>query len=198
MCNQPVRVIERYCKKYIKGTALDAGCGTGRNLGFFPRDSIGIDNDLGALREARKTNSNVVLADLNYKLPFIDEAFDFILCLGVLEHLEAPYKTVKEFHRILVQDGILIVGIPNPFCIYNNYYDPTLWPWHNYSWTYGEAKRFILNLNFSIKKAYVHPRYSTIPYGVGYGTKSSFSNTSRRHGGLSAKKRKLNLNSAYH
>jgi uncharacterized protein YbaR (Trm112 family) len=43
------------------------------------------------------------------RLPFRDEAFDFILCLAVTEHVRQPWVLAAEIERVLKKGGSLIV-----------------------------------------------------------------------------------------
>jgi SAM-dependent methyltransferase len=52
--------------------------------------------------------------DLNvYPYPFEDNAFDLIEASHVLEHLDKPFETMRELHRILRPGGSLIVKVPH-------------------------------------------------------------------------------------
>jgi len=48
-------------------------------------------------------------------LPFSDEKFDLIFHQDVIEHVQTPLFFLKEQHRVLKQDGILVLGTPNLF-----------------------------------------------------------------------------------
>lgn len=50
-----------------------------------------------------------------YNIPIISEAFDFVVCEDVFEHIEHPYKLLKEFNRILKKGGKLIFLTPNKY-----------------------------------------------------------------------------------
>ncbi len=52
-------------------------------------------------------------ADLNRRLPFDDNAFDVCVASEVIEHLEAPYRFVRECARILRPGRLLIITLPN-------------------------------------------------------------------------------------
>jgi len=46
--------------------------------------------------------------DLNvFPYPIKDKTYDFILFQNVIEHLDYPYKVLKELHRILRKDGVI-------------------------------------------------------------------------------------------
>ena len=52
--------------------------------------------------------------DLNQRLPYDDDYFDYVACLEGLEHAENYHHTLREFQRILKPGGKLIVSTPNP------------------------------------------------------------------------------------
>lgn len=47
------------------------------------------------------------------KLDFPDSSFDGIVCSSVIEYVDHPMETIKEFARILRAHGLLIISIPN-------------------------------------------------------------------------------------
>src|SRR5437868_14565052 len=51
--------------------------------------------------------------NLDAKLPFGDQSFDYVTCLEGLEHIENPQQAIREFARVLRPGGQLIVSIPN-------------------------------------------------------------------------------------
>jgi len=52
-------------------------------------------------------------ADLNKPLPFEDASFDVVICREVIEHLENVPHILREFRRILVSGGRLVLTFPN-------------------------------------------------------------------------------------
>ncbi len=97
--------------------ALDAGCGTGRNLRFLARyskDAVGLDHSLHALRPCRerRVDARLILGSVN-ALPFADASFDMITCFDVL--MTAGVRDVMalgEFTRVLRPGGLLFVRVP--------------------------------------------------------------------------------------
>jgi 2-polyprenyl-3-methyl-5-hydroxy-6-metoxy-1,4-benzoquinol methylase len=52
-------------------------------------------------------------ADLNYELPGLDEAFDVISAVEVIEHLENPRAVVRSWARMLKPGGTILFSTPN-------------------------------------------------------------------------------------
>lgn len=51
--------------------------------------------------------------NLDRKLPFSDQSFEYVTCLEGLEHIENPQQAMREFARVLKPGGHLIVSVPN-------------------------------------------------------------------------------------
>lgn len=80
------------------GRTLEIGCSAAIYRNIFRGDYVGLD--LSSL-EFPKTDKGSFVVGSGYYLPFIDEAFDFVLCLAVLEHVEHPDMLVREISRVL-------------------------------------------------------------------------------------------------
>ncbi|MBI2908089.1 MAG: methyltransferase domain-containing protein [Chloroflexi bacterium] len=101
-------------------TGLEVGCGEGFVLdilrGRVPGLHLeGLDVSWGALSMARERLAAMPLyvADA-CRLPFSDGAFDLVLCLEVLEHLEQPAQALAEAARVSRRD--VIISVPHqPF-----------------------------------------------------------------------------------
>jgi len=48
-----------------------------------------------------------------HSLAFGDSIFDEIVCFEVLEHLDSPIKALKEFRRVLKENGEIMISVPN-------------------------------------------------------------------------------------
>jgi len=48
-----------------------------------------------------------------HSLRFPDKSFDAVFCLETLEHVEDPLRVAKEMHRVLKDDGYVVVLVPN-------------------------------------------------------------------------------------
>ena len=51
--------------------------------------------------------------DLNGRLPYGDEEFDYVCFLEAIEHTENPYNAVREVARVLKRGGLLAMSTPN-------------------------------------------------------------------------------------
>jgi SAM-dependent methyltransferase len=53
-----------------------------------------------------------------HAMPIADEAFDFALCLSVLEHVRDPYQVVRETFRVLRPGGEVFAWVPFTFAVH--------------------------------------------------------------------------------
>jgi predicted SAM-dependent methyltransferase len=61
-----------------------------------------------------------ILCNLNYeRIPVEDNTFDVIVAAEILEHLISPYQVVREFYRILKDNGSLVLSVPNTCSLIN-------------------------------------------------------------------------------
>jgi SAM-dependent methyltransferase len=96
-------------------SVLEAGCGRRTRLREH-RDRIarlvGVDLDEAAGRE-NEALDDFVAADLGRPLPFPECSFDLVYTNFVVEHLEDPAATFREWRRILRPQGGLILLTSN-------------------------------------------------------------------------------------
>jgi len=83
---------------------LDLGCGylPDHRRYAFGEYSIGIDIHVG--------NADI-LASAEH-LPFKKGVFDFVYCMNLLEHLENPFRTLKEIREVMRDKGEILIIIP--------------------------------------------------------------------------------------
>ena len=111
------RMLE-YFKSDIIGsnrTILDAGCGSGQllaELSKLDHQLIGMDmsHEMLALTKKRvgaengQNNVELIAADIEC-LPFKDDTYDVVSTAGVIEYLQNDNKVLKEFARVLKNNG---------------------------------------------------------------------------------------------
>ena len=107
--------------KLPKGSKiLDVGCGTGHLAAELARrgyDTWGTDLSAGMIDYAR-ANYNAEryqVGDIE-KIPFPDNTFDGIVCLGVVEYLASDDAALKEMHRVLRPGGYSVITTPSSVC----------------------------------------------------------------------------------
>ncbi len=98
-----------------KSRVLDLGCGRGGVVELLWRDvrlAAGLDPDSPSLAEHRAAGMPVIRG-VGERLPFVDGAFDLVVCVWVLEHLREPARTLTEVRRVLTPGGHFIFITPN-------------------------------------------------------------------------------------
>jgi 2-polyprenyl-3-methyl-5-hydroxy-6-metoxy-1,4-benzoquinol methylase len=102
---------------------LDVGCGPGYICSLFSRlgySVAGVDISCEAIACARRHEpaGDFKEATESGELPFLDNAYSLVTCLGVLEHIPHPEITVREMRRVCRADGRGIWVVPNASCPY--------------------------------------------------------------------------------
>ncbi len=87
-----------------------------------------------------------------YSLDEIDEQFDLITLLEVIEHveLEEGMKMLERLRNLLVPGGILIISTPNIFHP-NRFWQTTT---HKVAYSYGEFAGILLSQGFEVLEIY--------------------------------------------
>lgn len=96
---------------------LDAGCGAGRFLDAASRSDgqiVGID--ISSAIDAAKGNlegrENVHFVQASiYDLPFREGAFDYVYCIGVIQHTPDPSASLASIAKMVKPDGEIAVTI---------------------------------------------------------------------------------------
>lgn len=107
---------------------LDVGCGTGRHSWEACRQSrclvYALDIDVDELMRAKgmframdeqgeSRGQWSLLQASTMSLPFKEASFDKIICSEVLEHVPDDWHTMREMARVLKDEGILAISVPN-------------------------------------------------------------------------------------
>jgi len=110
-------------KPKAKSRLLDVSCGEGIFLKEFARrvkdaKVCGLDISDEALNrsKANVVSGYLVNADGQH-IPFADEKFDYVTCLGSLEHYLDPEKGMQELYRVAKQDALFCIVLPNSLSI---------------------------------------------------------------------------------
>ena len=114
--NHYVRLAQRF-QPWQGKRLLDVACGTGvwlraaADLGAIP---AGVDISRVALDICKDSlPSAELLCGPAERLPFGDERFDFISCLGALEHFLQPETALRELIRVAKPNAMFLLLVPN-------------------------------------------------------------------------------------
>ncbi len=105
---------------------LDVACGRGGFLEQARAHGLavtGIDVSRVAVEQAQRRLPGADIAVGNGEdLRFPDGGFDRVVCLGSLEHFEDPARGAAEMNRVLADDGLALVYVPNLFFLGHLYF----------------------------------------------------------------------------
>jgi len=100
----------------LKGKSLlEVGCGAGRFTEILVRSgaevhSVDLSNAVDANKENIGEAPNFKIAQASvYALPFPDEAFDIVICLGVIQHTPSPERTIENLWKKVKPGGFLVI-----------------------------------------------------------------------------------------
>jgi SAM-dependent methyltransferase/uncharacterized protein YbaR (Trm112 family) len=96
---------------------LEIGCGAGRHAektAQWAREHFAVDLsyavDAAFRRNRHSLNCHVIQADA-FALPFEGEKFDYVYCLGVIQHMHSPPDGFRNLAGYVREGGILLVNV---------------------------------------------------------------------------------------
>jgi ubiquinone/menaquinone biosynthesis C-methylase UbiE len=124
----PQTIYDEHIYRYIFAAGLtknkfvlDVACGTGYGAGYMAENGagqvVGADISMAAVdysreRFSKDNQASFICADA-IRLPFADNAFDFVVSFETIEHIRQYRKFLAECRRVLKEDGSLICSTPN-------------------------------------------------------------------------------------
>jgi SAM-dependent methyltransferase len=99
--------------------ALDLGCGAGtyvRLLAGLGHHAVGLDYSLPSLGRALAADPGrkaTYFCGEAYAVPFREQTFDLVACIGVLQTLASPEQALDEVFRVLRPGGVAIIEALN-------------------------------------------------------------------------------------
>lgn len=98
---------------------LDMGCGPGFNQSLVNKSKLflyGIDLAENNITLAKKNipQGNFIIGNVE-NLPYLDDSFDKISYLHVIEHVHKPIKSLLELRRVLKMNGKAVISFQNKF-----------------------------------------------------------------------------------
>jgi len=105
---------------------LDVACGEGVLPRFahqiYGLDAYGIDLSLPALHIAQTDGGSHACVASGEELPFSSASFDYVTCIGSLEHFLDMQAGIHEIARVLRPTGTACILVPNTYSILGNVY----------------------------------------------------------------------------
>lgn len=113
-----LRIIEAYIQQALKQKKnvkiLNIGCGTGGTINmletFGVTDNVDISDD--AIKFMKQSGFKRITKVDGIKLPFKNKSYDMVGAFDVLEHIDKQVEALKEWKRVLKDDGAIIVTVP--------------------------------------------------------------------------------------
>jgi len=165
-----IKILERIEKHKKTGNLLEIGCANGFLLDEARRRNwkvYGVEISKWAAGYAReKLNLNVIEGHLE-NIAFPDKFFDAIVMLDVLEHLPDPKCILLETGRILKNDGILYISIPNISSAMSRVLGAKWWginKFHLFYFSKNTLEKMLNTCGFRVKKYNTHIRIFSINY----------------------------------
>jgi SAM-dependent methyltransferase len=116
MPGHQARLLRLLCPR-VGCRLLDVGCGTGDMLVAAAEAGLraaGVDvSDIGVEAARRRVPEAEVVVSAAEELPFPDAAFDYVTCMGSLEHFAEPDRGLAEMIRVTKPDGRVLILVPN-------------------------------------------------------------------------------------
>jgi ubiquinone/menaquinone biosynthesis C-methylase UbiE len=120
----------RWILRLIKPAAgrrlLDVACGEGLLQRFgrelYGVEAYGTDLSIAALRTAQREGAGPLMVAGSEHLPFEADSFDYVTCIGSLEHFLDMRASVREMVRVLRPHGTACILVPNTYSIIGNVY----------------------------------------------------------------------------
>ncbi|HTD94801.1 MAG TPA: class I SAM-dependent methyltransferase [Chitinophagaceae bacterium] len=101
--------------KLVDKLVLETGCGAGRFTEILlKKGAILVSSDISSAAEVNNENFPsgekhlVIQADIN-RMPFKDESFDVVICLGVIQHTPDPEQTIENLYKLVRKGGYLVI-----------------------------------------------------------------------------------------
>lgn len=154
------------CNKRV----LDIGCSDGLYLKQLSKDSQGIEQVFALAETGKERGLDIINGDV---LPTIrqtgDDSFQGVLFSHVMEHVDCPIVMLREIHRVLQPQGVLVLGLPIERNVYRDllrmdYFNGT----HIYAFSVRNTYKLLEETGFKVERVFFHlPKCrSTIGRGI--------------------------------
>ena len=118
------------------GKGVEIGCGGNK----LKEDVVGVDitpkdeRGIAGCQIGVKSAADITIRD--FKLPFADNEFEYLVARHSLEHIVEDMAALKEWVRVLKHGGLLIIAVPDEEAVDGMPLDPT----HKHTYTVSSLK----------------------------------------------------------
>lgn len=129
---------------------LEVGCSSGalikdlNNEGF--KNVQGIDKSREAIKQCKKLNVQIMDGE---KTKFKENSFDILIASDILEHIKNNNQALKEWNRILKENGKIILFVPALQFLWGKHDEINQ---HYKRYSKKELKELMKNSNFTIER----------------------------------------------
>lgn len=135
---------------------LDVGTGSGEYLLILREkgwDPVGVEPAHNAAALAIKKGIQVYQGEI-HDVGFPDQSFGAVTFRGSLEHIHDPLEALRETERVLQDDGVVLIEVPNFRCpevrIFGRWWTPIEAPRHLYHFTKETLTAMLKRAGFSV------------------------------------------------
>ena len=139
-----------------EGKILDIGAGSGSFLASMKAlgwDPYGVDISPEAIERARGLGAKMFLGEVQ-NASFPERFFDVITLRAVLEHVHQPVETLRAVHRILKDQGMVYIVVPNiaslNFRLFGRFWYALEAPRHLYAYSPSVMRRLARKTGFEV------------------------------------------------
>ena len=171
-----IHVMEKVRTINADDLVLDVGCSYGGFLGTLTDDKgctgLGIDLDQGAINQAIETDAlRFEVSEIStFQSP--EGRFNWITFWESLEHHAQPVEALKTAHKLLKEDGLCCVEVPNygGFWrrVFGRYWLPLLMPQHLFHFTRSSLTDVAKNAGFKLShhQTMFYPLEGVASFGI--------------------------------
>ncbi len=154
---------------------LDFGCGKGaRVLKFIELnlDAFGVDINNNFWSEDKLKDVCKLIPSNNYKIPFNDNFFDFVISSSVMEHVSNHEKVFLEIYRVLKPGGYAIHNFPSKYFLpfephmnipFINFFSP-MPMWLFYFWSFLGMGKVDWSPSYKYRNSFIELAKNNIEY----------------------------------
>jgi SAM-dependent methyltransferase len=143
----------------LPGKLLDVGCGSGWFLSKMRAngwDVTGVEPSLDAVKMGQTEEGLNIFPGALPDANFPSNSFDYIRFNHSFEHMTDPNQILAEVHRILADDGKLMLGIPNRSGLNAKLFGPLWWhlavPLHPFSYSTRTISQMLEKHSFKVER----------------------------------------------